>query len=95
MDAYSIIRKPVITEKSTILKDVNNQVCFVVDIRANKVQIKEAVENIFDVNVESVSTMRCKGKNRRMGKHIGKQPDWKKAIVTLKDGDRIEFFEGV
>ena len=95
VDQYSYIRGPLVTEKSTAGKDKYNQVVFVVDLRANKIQIKQAVEKIFKVKVLKVRTQRVAGKVRRMGRTSGERPDWKKAFVTLRAGDRIEFFEGV
>ncbi|OPX84424.1 MAG: 50S ribosomal protein L23 [Pelotomaculum sp. PtaB.Bin104] len=89
-----ILRKPLVTEKSTsLLKD--NKYTFVVDINANKVEIRQAVESIFKVKVEKVNTMRVKGKIKRVRRVPGKTPDIKKAVVTLRDGDRIEIFEGM
>jgi len=94
-DKYQIIKRPLITEKSTWLKDKNRELCFEVDIRANKHEIKKAVEELFKVKVERVRTCRVKGKTRRMGLKVGKKPDWKKAYVKLKEGEKmIEFFEG-
>lgn len=91
-----IIRRPLITEKSTELKDDRNIVVFVVDRRANKVQIKRAVEARFDVRVRDVRVVRMHGKMRRQGRTVGRQPDWKKAYVRLAEGEKpIEFFEGV
>ncbi len=90
-----IIHKPIITEKSTIERELYNIVSFAVDLRANKVEIKSAVETLFDVKVLEVRTSRVRGKTRRMGKHSGRRPDWKKARVQLREGDSIEFFEGV
>ncbi|NLW55325.1 MAG: 50S ribosomal protein L23 [Firmicutes bacterium] len=94
MDAHDIIKKPIITEKSTRLMELNKY-CFMVDKRANKIQIKQAIEEIFKVKVKDVNTMRILGKMKRMGKHEGRRPSWKKAVVTLEPGSRIEFFEGV
>lgn len=89
-----ILRRPLVTEKSTsLLKD--NKYTFVVDINANKVEIRQAVESIFKVKVEKVNTMRVKGKIKRVRRVPGKTPDIKKAVVTLRDGDRIEIFEGM
>jgi large subunit ribosomal protein L23 len=90
------LKRPILTEKTDILRD-NNQYVFEVDRKANKLQIKEAIEVIFDVRVESVNTMNMKPKLRRMGrKAIVTQPAWKRAVVTLAPGERIqEFFEGV
>lgn len=94
IDVRNIILGPVITEKSNLHKESYNQITFEVDKRANKLQIKEAVEKMFNVRVESVRTVNCVGKKRRLGRFEGKKRDWKKAIVKLKEGDRIEFFEG-
>ena len=92
---YDLIKRPLITEKTNIQKDDSNQVTFEVDRRANRVEIKKAIENIFKVNVVSVRTMQVKGKRKQRGRIIGKRRDWKKAVVTLRPGERIEFFEGV
>jgi large subunit ribosomal protein L23 len=91
---YVVLRRPLITEKSTVLAGSEKYV-FEVDLRANKNQIKEAVELAFDVKVADVNTMRMKGKNRRFGRRVTKQPDWKKAVVTLQPGHSIELFEGI
>ena len=87
---YHIIKKPLVTEKSTILQDEKNQYCFQVASKANKVEIREAVERIFDVKVVAVNTMRRKGKRRRMVGGIGMTNEIKRAIVTLREGDNIE-----
>ena len=92
---YDLIKRPLITEKTSVQKEVSNQVTFEVDRRANRVEIKKAVEKIFKVNVVSVRTMQVKGKRKQRGRIIGKRRDWKKAVVTLRPGERIEFFEGV
>lgn len=89
-----IIKKPVVTEKSMGLID-QNKYTFIVDKRANKIEIKEAVEDIFKVTVNEVRTVIVKGKVKRVGRSVGKTPDVKKAIVTLKQGDKIELFEGM
>jgi len=94
LHAYGIIRRPLITEKAQNLT-VANKYAFEVDRRANKLQIKEAIEIAFSVKVEAVNTCVMKGKVRRYGRAETKQPDWKKAIVTLAPGDKIELFEGV
>ena len=94
-DAYRIIRRPVITEKSTLQKEMHNQLAFEVDRRANKIEIKKAVEEIFKVQVKDVRTMNYRGKRVRLGRTEGRKPHWKKAIVTLQPGEKIEFFEGV
>jgi large subunit ribosomal protein L23 len=90
----SIIRRPLITEKGTQQKDENRQYVFEVYRDANKIEIQAAVERLFKVKVLQVRTCNVLGKEKRLGRRYGKRPDWKKAIVTLKEGDRIEFFEG-
>ncbi len=95
MIQYDIIKRPLVTEKTTIQKEENNQLSFEVDRRANRVEIKRAVEKIFKVRVANIRTMHVKGKTKRRGRILGKRRDWKKAIVTLMPGERIEFFEGV
>jgi large subunit ribosomal protein L23 len=93
-EPQQIIRRPLITEKSTRQKEAGNQIAFVVDPRANKIEIRQAVEKLFKVKVKAVRTLNLAGKRKRMGRFFGWQSDWKKAIVTLKEGERIEFFEG-
>lgn len=94
MNAHQIIIRPLITEKNTNLMALNKY-SFEVDRAANKLQIKEAIESIFKVTVTGVHTMNVRGKLRRRGQRFGYTSDWKKAIVTLAEGDRIELFEGV
>lgn len=89
-----VLKKPILTEKSVIQKETQNQVTFLVDKTANKIEIKRAVEDMFKVTVMRVNTVNTLGKIKRMGRHSGKRPDWKKAIITLKEGDSIEYFEG-
>jgi large subunit ribosomal protein L23 len=92
MTPESIIRKPIfLTEKSNTLRG-KNQVIFEVLRDANKVQIKDAVQKLFNVKVESVNTMVYRGKDRRMGRGYAKMQNWKKAVVTLREGDNIDFF---
>ncbi len=95
MRAYQLIKAPIDTEKTNLQKELLNQVTFEVDPSANRVEIKKAVEHIFDVKVKSVKTMNVKGKIKQRGRIIGKRKDWKKALVTLMPGHRINFFEGV
>ena len=95
MTPHDIIKRPLITEKTSIQKEVYNQITFEVDRRANRVEIKRAIEKIFNVNVAGVKTMQVKGKTKQRGRIAGKRRDWKKAIVTLMPGERIDFFEGV
>jgi large subunit ribosomal protein L23 len=95
MTSYDIIRKPVITEKSMAAM-AERKYTFIVDIHVNKVQIKKAVEEVFGVKVEDVKTLRNLGKTKRVGVHIGKRADFKKAVITLAaDSKTIEFFEGM
>ena len=95
MEPYQIIKQPLITEKGMRLNEEGSTVVFRVDSRANKLQIKHAVELLFDVKVLKVNTLNVEGKKRRIRYREGKRPDWKKAYVTLRDGDSITFFEGV
>ncbi len=93
-NSYEILKRPLITEKSTTEKEERNKLCFEVDRRANKIEIKQAVEKIFKVDVLGVATIAMKGKKKRAGRHFTQLPDWKKAVVTVKAGQRVEFFEG-
>ncbi len=95
MNHYDVIKRPVNTEKSTIQKEVANQVTFEVDRRANRVEIGKAVESVFNVKVASVQTMQVKGKVKRKGRVMGRRKDWKKAVVKLLPGEHIDFFDGV
>lgn len=92
MDMHDLLIKPIITEKTTMMMS-NGKYTFQVPLHANKIEIRKAVEAVFKVKVKSVTTMRTMGKFKRMGKYIGKRPDYKKAIVTLQEGESIEFFE--
>jgi large subunit ribosomal protein L23 len=93
-EGQKIIRRPLITEKSTRQKEEGRQYVFEVHRDANKIEIQKAVERLFKVKVLQVRTSNVLGKIKRLGRRYGKRPDWKKAIITLKEGDRIEFFEG-
>lgn len=100
LNAYGIILRPLITEKAQIqaspqVEGVAHKYHFEVDTRANKMQIKDAVEVAFSVSVKEVNTIVMKGKRKRYGRALTKRPNWKKAIVTLMPGDKIELFEGV
>lgn len=95
MNYQALIKRPVVSEKSTMQKEVSNQISFEVDRKANRIEIKKAIQSLFSVQVEAVRTLQIKGKFKRRGRIIGKRKDWKKAIVTLKPGERIEFFEGI
>ena len=93
MNIYDVIKKPLITEKSTIEKDTKNVVAFVVNGAANKIEIKDAAEKLFKVKVAAVRTVNVAGKVKRFGKFEGKRSNWKKAYVTLQEGSNIDFFE--
>ncbi len=93
-ELHRILVKPLLTEKSNDLLQGNNRVTFQVDKRANKIQIKEAVEKIFEVSVVDVNTLNVKGRSKRFGKAVGITKGWKKAVVQLKEGDKIDIFEG-
>jgi large subunit ribosomal protein L23 len=94
MISYDLIKRPVITEKTNIQKESYNQITFEIDRRMNRVEIKKAVEDIFKVRVAAVRTMQVRGKIKQRGRILGKRRDWKKAIVKLMPGERIDFFEG-
>lgn len=90
-----MIKEPHITEKSTLQKNESNQVSFKVHRQANKIEIMRAVESLFKTKALDAKIINVRGKRRRMGKSVGKRPDWKKAIVKLAQGENIEFFEGM
>jgi large subunit ribosomal protein L23 len=94
MDAYEVLRRPVVTEKTNAQSD-SQRYTFEVDVRANKQQIKDAVEHVFNVQVLAVNVVNVRGKQRRWGRILGRTKDWKKATVTLAAGQTIQFFEGV
>ena len=91
----TVVRRALVTEKGTRLREGQNGFLFEVARDANKIQIKKAVESIFNVKVDTVRTLRVHGKPKRMGRYAGHRPDWKKAVVTLKKGQTIELFEQV
>ena len=93
MNIYSIIKKPHVTEKTSLGSDSTNTVAIVVDRDANKIEIKQAVESLFKVKVDGVRTVNVAGKVKRVGKNFGKRSNWKKAYVTLQKGQSIDFFE--
>jgi len=86
---YQILQKPIVTEKSVSVKEGNRTLCFQVDPRATKTEIKEAVQIVFKVKVESVHTSNYVGKERRRGRTVGHRPDWKKAYVKLRTGEKV------
>lgn len=91
---YNMIIEPHLTEKVMLMKEEGNKVVFKVRTDVNKIELKQAVERIFNVGVESVRTINMTGKKKRYGLQQGRRSDWKKAIITLKEGDSIEYFEG-
>ena len=93
MDARDILIKPIVTEKSTALMEAGKYT-FQVPLNVTKIEIRQAVEQVFNVKVQAVNTMRYEGKMKRLGRTQGRRSDWKKAIVTLKPGETIELFEG-
>ena len=94
MHLYEVLKRPIVTEKSSYQSGSLHRYTFEVDRRANKHQIKQAVEEVFGVSVTAVNVINVRGKTRRRGRQTGRTPDWRKAIVTLVPGDTIELFEG-
>jgi len=94
-DPYAVLMRPLLTEKITALRETANKVGFVVRRDASRIEVKHAVETALKVRVERVHIMTVKGKVKRMGRFSGKRPDWKKAIVTLKEGEKLELYESV
>jgi len=95
MELYQIIKRPLITEKSTLAREESGKYQFEVDRRANKIEIGQAIEKLFKVKVLDVRVMNVSGKKKRVGRNIGRTQDWKKAIVKLVPGNKIEIFDGV
>ncbi len=95
MEKHNVIKRPLINEKATSLRELHDQYVFEVNPRANKEQIKNAVQSLFKVHVTDVKTLIVRGKKKRVGQNIGRRSNWKKAYVSLKSGEKIEFFEGV
>ncbi|MEX2283550.1 MAG: 50S ribosomal protein L23 [Gemmatimonadota bacterium] len=94
-DPRQIIVRPVVTERSTALADVTGKYTFIVNKDANKIEIKNAIQSLFEVKVKAVRTAVFRGKLRRVGRSVGYKPSYKKAIVTLADGERIDVYEGI
>ena len=92
-DPRQVVLRPLVTEKATTLKDEHNQVSFQVAMDANKIEVRQAIEAIFKVKVTDVRTQVVFGKEKRMGRYLGRRPSWKKAIVTLGQGSKIDLFE--
>ncbi|MCX5892663.1 MAG: 50S ribosomal protein L23 [Deltaproteobacteria bacterium] len=96
MKAYHhLIRGPIITEKTHALREANNKLTLKVDVKANKIEIRKAIETLFKVKVLAVNTIQMMGKKKRLGKTEGSRPNWKKAIVTLAPGEKIAGYEGL
>jgi len=94
-DAREVILRPVVTERSTAMADERGAYTFLVATDANKIEIRRAVQALFGVRVNDVRTMNCRGKVRRVGRSVGRKPAYKKAIVTLAEGQRIDVYEGI
>jgi len=94
IDQHQILLRPVLTEKSTLLREGQNKVAFAVHPSANKIDVKTAVEKMLNVKVVDVNMMKVRGKIKRLGRFAGRKPNWKKAIVTLKPGEKLDIFEG-
>lgn len=92
-EPYDVLLQPLLTEKITALRETANKVAFLVRRDANRIEIKRAVESALKVKVERVNTLNMAGKTKRLGRFAGKRPDWKKAIVTLKAGEKLEIYE--
>ncbi len=93
MNIYDVIKRPLVTEKTTLQKDSKNVVAVIVNPNANKIQIKEAAEKLFRIEVAAVRTVNVAGKVKRTGRNTGKRSNWKKAYLSLKAGSSIDFFE--
>lgn len=94
MNRFEIIKRPLDTEKLDRMRDRENKFAFEIHLKANKTEVKQAIEQLFKVKVLEVKTSIVRGKFRRLGRSEGQRPNWKKAIVTLKEGDAIQLFEG-
>ena len=93
MNPYDVLIRPLLTEKITAIREIKNCVAFAVHRRATRIEIRLAVEKIFNVKVSSVNVMNVIGKKKRQGRYLGKRSDWRKALVTLKQGEKIELYE--
>ena len=92
-DPYTVLLRPLLTEKITAMRESGNKVAFLVRKDSNRIEIKRAVESALKVKVERVNVMNVRGKTKRLGRFVGKRPDWKKAVVTLKEGEKLELYE--
>ncbi len=95
MNLYEVLKRPVLTEKSNYQADKLHRYTFEIAPEANKLEVRQAVEKIFNVHVQAVNIIRVRGKQRRLGRFVGRTSDWRKAVVTLAPGESISFFEGV
>lgn len=96
MNSHQVIVRPIVTEKSMVATEQSSIIAFEVNVKANKIQVKRAVEELFDVKVSEVRLMNVRGKVKRLGRNVGKRRDWRKAYVKLAPGEKApEFFEGV
>ncbi len=93
MNPYDVLIRPLLTEKITTIREIKNAVAFAVDSRATRIDIHRAVEKIFSVKVASVNVMNVRGKKKRQGRYSGRRSDWRKALVTLRPGEKIELYE--
>ncbi|MDR4495203.1 MAG: 50S ribosomal protein L23 [Nitrospirales bacterium] len=93
MNSHDVLIRPLLTEKITSIREAKNAVAFAVDGRATKIDVRRAVEKIFQVKVSSVNVQNVQGKRKRQGRYLGKRSDWRKAIVTLKEGEKIDLYE--
>jgi len=93
MSPYDVLIRPLLTEKITAMREIKNCVAFAIDSRATRIEVRRAVEKIFSVKVTAVNLMNVKGKKKRQGRFVGKRSDWRKAFVTLKEGEKIELYE--
>ena len=92
-DPYTVLVRPLLTEKITAMRESGNKVAFLVRKDSDRIEIKRAVESVLKVKVERVNVMNVRGKTKRLGRFVGKRPDWKKAVVTLKEGEKLELYE--
>ncbi len=93
MNPHDVLIRPLLTEKITAIREIKNSVAFAVDRRATRVDVRHAVEKVFSVKVASVNVINVRGKKKRQGRYLGKRADWRKALVTLKEGEKIELYE--
>ena len=93
MNSHDVLIRPLLTEKITSIRETKNAVAFAVDGRATKIDVRRAVEKVFQVKVSSVNVQNVRGKRKRQGRYLGKRSDWRKAIVTLKEGEKIDLYE--